>query len=69
MKEVMTEATEAEAVQEEEAVEAEGAAVATKKEAEENGCVEVASDPVTEKEDLAVRAQGIMRRRRSGGWW
>ena len=68
MKEEMTEAAAAEAVREE-TVKTEGTAVAEKKETEENRRVAVASDPVAEKEDLAVRAQGIMRRRRSGGWW
>ena len=41
----------------------EGTAVAErKKETEENGRVAVASDPVAEKEDLAVRARKIMGR-------
>ena len=59
MKEEMTEAAAAEAVREE-TVKTEGTAVAEKKETEENRRVAVASDPVAEKEDLAVRAQQIM---------
>ena len=58
MKEEMTEAA-AEAVREE-TVKTEGTAVAEKKETEGNGRVAVASDPVAEKEDLAVRARQIM---------
>ena len=59
MKEEMTEAAAAEAVREE-TVKTEGTAVAEKKETEENRRVAVASDPVAEKEDLAVRARQIM---------
>ena len=60
MKEEMTEVAAAEAVREE-TVKTEGTAVAEKKEeTEENGRVAVASDPVAEKEDLAVRARQIM---------
>ena len=59
MKEEMTEAAAAEAVREE-TVKTEGTAVAEKKETEENRRVAVASDPVAEKEDLAVRARKIM---------
>ena len=59
MKEEMTEAAAAEAVREETAKTA-GTAVAEKKETEENRRVAVASDPVAEKEDLAVRARQIM---------
>ena len=47
-------------MKEEEAVEAEGMAVAEKKETEEHVRVEVASDPMAEKEDRVVRAQKIM---------
>ena len=56
----MKEEAAAETVKEEEAVEAEGMAVAEKKETEEHVRVEVASDPVAEKEDRVVRAQKIM---------
>ena len=58
-KEEMTEVAAAEAVREE-TVKTEGTAVAEKKETEENRRVAVASDPVAEKEDLAVRARQIM---------
>ena len=56
----MKEEAATEAVKEEEAVEAEEMAVAEEKETEEHVRVEVASDPVAEKEDLAVRARQIM---------
>ena len=49
-----------EAVKEEEAVEAEEMAVAEAKETEEHVRVEVASDPVVEKEDRVVRARKVM---------
>ena len=51
-----------EAVKEEEAVEAEEMAVAEAKETEEHVRVEVASDPLVEKEDRVVRARMIMGR-------
>ena len=51
-----------EAVKAEEAVEAEEMAVAEAKETEEHVRVEVASDPVVEKEDRVVRARMIMGR-------
>ena len=60
-KEEMTEVAAAEAVREE-TVKTEGTAVAEEKETEENRRVAVASDPVAEKEDLAVRARKIMGR-------
>ena len=57
----MKEEAATEAVKEEEAVEAEEMAVA-EKETEEHVRVEVASDPVVEKEDRVVRARMIMGR-------
>ena len=58
----MKEEAATEAVKEEEAVEAEEMAVAEEKETEEHVRVEVASDPVVEKEDRVVRARMIMGR-------
>ena len=49
-------------MKEEEAVEAEEMAVAEETETEEHVRVEVASDPVVEKEDRVVRARMIMGR-------
>ena len=58
----MKEEAATEAVKEEEAVEAEEMAAAAEKETEEHVRVEVASDPVVEKEDRVVRARMIMGR-------